>query len=118
VAFPTKTWPFVATVLAALGFWLTTTGNSVSQHDAYIFTGLAAGAYALSRGLAKWNSDGKPFYKSSEFWIIILGAVVTTFGFFKGHMSALTWTEISGFLTFATAVAEGLRTPPPDGIRG
>lgn len=118
MTFPTKTWPFVATVLSAIAVWLTTTGSTVSQHDAYIYTGLAAGFYALSRGFAKWNTDGKPFYMTTEFYLILIGAAVETLGFFKGHMSAITWTELSAFLAFATAIAEGLRTPPPAGVEG
>lgn len=108
--------PFILLVLTNLGAFLLTIGQTVSLHNAWIFSALSAGVYAVARGLSKWNSDGKPFYATTEFWIAILGGVAAVIGAASGHIPDATMKELLAFVTFAELIAEGLRTPPAKAV--
>lgn len=105
-------WPFLATVLSAVAVWLTTLGHSVNPHYAYIFTGVVAGIYAVARGIGKLNGPFKSVFLTTEFWVVIIGAVIVSFGYFQGHMSTALWTAINGFLVLASTIAHQLASPP------
>jgi 3-mercaptopyruvate sulfurtransferase SseA len=104
--------PFILLVLTNVAAFLATTGNTVTLRNAWIFSALSAGVYALARGLAKWNSDGKPFYATTEFWVAVLGAAAAIVGAASGHIPDSVMKELLAFIAAATVIAEGLRTPP------
>jgi len=103
---------FVLLVLTNAAAWLATTGNTVTSHNAWVFSAASAGVYALARGLAKVNTDGKPFYFTTEFFIAVLGAAAALVGASQGHISDTLMKELLAFIAAATAIANGLRTPP------
>jgi acid phosphatase family membrane protein YuiD len=108
--------PFILLVLTNVAAFLATTGGTVSSHNAWVFAALSAGVYALSRGLAKFNSDGKPFYLTTEFWVAVLGAVGAVVAASQGHISDTLMKELLAFIAAATVIAEGLRTPPSKAV--
>jgi hypothetical protein len=107
-----KTWPFVVLVLTNLATWLATLGSTVSPHNAYLFTAASAGAYALARGFAKFNSDTGDFWKTTEFYVVIIGAIVAVLGATQGHVSDNLMKELLAGLTFASMIARGLALAP------
>lgn len=111
-----KSWEFVVLLLTNAAAWLSTTGSTVQTKDAFVFTAVSAGAYALARGFAKFNADGKPFWKTTEFYVVLIGGASAAWAGFQGHISPTAFTEVGAFLTAAAAIANGLRTPPDQAV--
>jgi hypothetical protein len=111
---------FVLLVLTNAAAWLANLANvgGVSDHDAVLVSAASAGLYALARGLAKVNTDGKPIYMTTEFWIAILGAATAVIAKMDGTIGATTAQELLGFIGALTAIANGLRTPPVQAVSG
>jgi hypothetical protein len=107
-----RSWEFIALVVSNVAMWFATAGETVQTHDAYIFTAVSAGLYALARGFAKQNSDPRDAWKTTEFYVAILGALTAAVGGFKGHISGTTETQLIALLTGLSSIANGLRTPP------
>lgn len=116
-----RSWEFLLLVLTNVAAWLATTGSTVTTHNAYLFTALSAMVYALARGLAKVNSDGKPIYLCTELYVAVIGALVAFLGAMQGHISDTLLKELLAGLAAASAIANGLRAPnapgnPPAGV--
>lgn len=109
---------FILLALTNVAAWLATTGNTVSVHNAWLFSAASAGVYALARGLAKVNSDGKPIYETTEFYVSLLGAAAAIVGASQGHISDTLMKELLAGIAAATAIANGLRTPPSQKAAG
>lgn len=107
---------FILLVLTNAAAWLATTGSTVTTHNAWVFSAASAGVYALARGLAKFNADGKPWYMTSEFYVAVLGAVAAVVGASQGHISDTLSKELLALIGAALAVANGLRTPPAEAV--
>ena len=107
-----KSWTFVLLVLTNVAAWLATMGSTVTTHNAWVFSAASAGVYALARGLAKVNADGKPFYKTTEFYVSILGAAAAVVAAAQGHIGGTMEKELLAFIAAASAIAEGIRQPP------
>lgn len=103
---------FIILVLTNVAAWLATTGSTVTSHNAWVFSAASAGVYAVARGLAKVNTDGKPIYLTTEFWVSILGAAAAIVGASQGHISDTLMKELLAGIAAATVIANGLRTPP------
>ena len=109
-----KSLEFILAMVTTLGAWaaqLAGAGN-VTPHDAILLTAASAGFYALARGLAKVNADGKPFYQTSEFYGALIGAGVAVAGQLDGEISANTMQLIVGGLAGLQMLSNALRTPP------
>jgi hypothetical protein len=109
-----KSLEFLLAAVTTLGAWaaqLAGAGN-VTPHDAILLTAGSAGFYALARGLAKVNSDGKPFYQTSEFYGALIGAGTAVAGNLTDEISPNTMQIIVGALAALQMVSNGLRTPP------
>jgi hypothetical protein len=107
-----RSWQFLLLVLTNVAAWLATTGSTVTSHNAWVFSAASAGVYALARGLAKVNTDGKPFYFTTEFYVAVLGAAAALVGASQGHISDTLMKELLAGIGAATLIAEGLRQPP------
>lgn len=107
-----RSWQFILLVLTNVAAWLATTGSTVTSHNAWLFSAASAGVYALARGLAKMNADGKPFYQTTEFYVAVLGAAAALVGASQGHISDTMSKELLAFIAAATMIADGLRQPP------
>lgn len=105
---------FILLVLTNVAAWLATTANDVSTHNAWVYSAASAGIYALARGLAKINSDGKPIYLTTEFWVAVLGALAAIVGATQGHVSDHLRNELLAGIAALLAIANGLRTPPAE----
>lgn len=115
-----RSWEFVLLVLTNAAAWLANLADTggVSDHDAVLISAASAGLYALARGFAKVNSDGKPIYMTTEFYVAILGAATAVVAKLDGTIGATTAQELLGFIGALTAVANGLRTPPAQAVSG
>jgi hypothetical protein len=107
-----RSWQFLLLVLTNVAAWLATTGSTVTSHNAWVFSAASAGVYALARGLSKVNSDGKPFYFTTEFYVAVLGAAAALVGASQGHISDTLMKELLAFIAAAQMIADGLRQPP------
>jgi hypothetical protein len=105
-------WEFILLVLTNAAAWLATAGNTITSHNAFVFSALSAAVYALARGFAKINADGKPIYATTEFYVAIIGAAAAFVGNLDGHIGDSTLKLLLGALAAASAIANGLRTPP------
>lgn len=115
-----RSWEFVLLVLTNAAAWLANLADTggVSDHDAVLVSAASAGLYALARGLAKRDYDGKPFYMTTEFYVAVLGAATAVVAKLEGTIGATTVQELLGFIAALTAVANGLRTPPAQAVSG
>lgn len=103
---------FIVLLLTNVAAWLATLGNTVTLHNAWLFSAASAAIYTLARGLAKINSDGKPIYFTTEFWVSILGAAAALVGASQGHISDTLMKELLAGIGFLLMIANSLRTPP------
>lgn len=103
--------PFIILVLGNVGMWLASTGQTYSGRDAVIFSAVSAAAYALARGLAKINSDGRPFWQTTEFYVALIGAAIALVGGLHGTISGRLSTELLVMLAALAKIADGLRVP-------
>lgn len=108
-----KSWEFISFILVTAGVWAGQLAGSVSAQTAVVLTAAAAAATALGRGLAKQNSDPKPFYGTTEFYVALVGAAQAGVAKLNGSISAHTLAEITVSLTAAMTIAEGIGTIPP-----
>lgn len=113
-----KSLEFWLAVLTAGGAWLAQLADSqrVSAHDAILATAFSAGFYALARGLAKHNADGKPWLFTSEFWGSVIGAATVVVGKLDGSISANLMQELILGLSALTMISNALRTPPAQAV--
>lgn len=111
---------FVLLVLTNVAAWLANVADvgGVSDHDAVLVSAASAGLYALARGLAKVNTDGKPIYMTTEFYVALLGAAAAVIARTQDTLGPTTTQELLGFIAAATAIANGLRTPPVQAVSG
>lgn len=107
-----KSLEFLLLVVTNLAAWLATFGSTVSPHDAVIFSAVSAAFYALARGLAKFNADTKPYWRTTEFWIGVIAAVIVAVGDLQGVISDNRIKQLIALLTFALMVARGLAKQP------
>lgn len=107
-----KTWPFVLLVLSNAAVFLATLGNTVSQHNAWVYAAASAGVYALARGFAKFNTDASNFWQNTEFYVAILGALAAVVGASQGHISDTLMKELLAGIAFASMIARGLALAP------
>jgi hypothetical protein len=108
-----KSWEFIGLVLTNVASWLNVvSGNTLNTHQAVLISALSAAAYALARGFAKLNTDGKPFYQTTEFYVAVCGALTAFIGGLKGDISPGLMAELLAAVSAASAIANGLRTPP------
>lgn len=112
-----KSLEFILLVLTNLGAWAATAADTLSTRQAVIASTLSVVAYALARGLAKFNADGKPFYFTSEFWIAVLGAAGAGLANLNGTIPDSTLKLALAGVAAATMIANGLRTPPAVGTQ-
>jgi peptidoglycan/LPS O-acetylase OafA/YrhL len=107
-----RTWPFIVLVLTNLGAWLATLGNTVSPHNAWVYAAVSAGAYSLARGFAKFNSDTTNFWQTTEFYVVILGALAAIVGASSGHISDNLMKQLLAGLAAVSMIARGLALAP------
>ena len=88
----TSFWIAVATVVGA---WAAAAAGQLSPDWAVIMTAISSGAYALSRGLAKYDADLKAGWKTTEFWVAVVSLVVCVAAAVPGEVAA----QVSGIAT-------------------
>lgn len=112
-----KSLEFVLLVLTNIAIYANVVaGNTLDHRAAIIASSISVGAYALVRGLAKFNADGKPFYQTSEFWLAVIAAAGVVVSNLQGEIGAQLMSYIVGGLALLTAIANGLRTPPAKAV--
>lgn len=108
-----KTLEFYAVVLAAIIPWLANAAlDSVDAQEALTWNVLAAAAYALSRGIAKVNTDVKDFWLTSEFWVAVIGSAAAGIGVLNDTLGGTRWAQLQGLLLAAISIANGIRKDP------
>lgn len=107
-----RTWPFIVLVLTNVAAFLATLGNTVTMHNAWVYTAVSAGAYALARGFSKFNADSGNFWQTSEFYVVLLGAAGAIVGASSGHISDNLMKELLAGLAAVSMIARGLALNP------
>lgn len=108
-----RTYEFISLVLVVAGSWVTALASSeVGTNSAIYLTAAAAGIYALSRGLAKVNHDGKDWWRTSEIPVVLIAAASATVATLNSTIDPHAYGIIVATLTAASALANGLRKIP------
>lgn len=108
-----RTWEFIVLALTVVGSWLTAVASESVGYDSAIYlTAAAAGAYALARGLAKVNHDGKDWWYTTEVWICVIAAAQASLAALNETISTHTYGILVASLTAASVLANGLRKIP------
>ena len=99
---------FWIALLGMLGGWvLALTSIVPAQYAAYL-TVASAVAYAISRGLAKYNNDIKLGIHTSEFWLAVVGVVIIVAQAIPGHISAQVAAILSALVAAFYQVSRGM----------
>lgn len=93
--------------------WLAAFAKSgVGYNTGVYVTAGAAALYALSRGLAKLNTDGRDYWNTSEFYVLVIGAATTFVAGLASTVSTHTEGILLAILGAAAMLANGLRKVP------
>lgn len=104
---------FLVLVLGAVGPWLADMASSqISHQQALVCNILAAGVYALARPLAKWKTDVKDYWHSTEFWVFILGSIAAMVGVAAETIGGAYWLQLQGLLGAAIMIGNAIRKDP------
>jgi len=105
---------FWIALLGMIGGWvLALTSIVPAQYAAYL-TVASAVAYAISRGLAKYNLDFKHGYRTSEFWLAAIGVAIIVAQAVPGHISAQVATVLSALVAVFYQVSRGMAKLEPE----
>lgn len=108
-----KSLEFLVLVLGAIGPWLADMASSqVSHQQALVCNILAAGVYALARPLAKWKTDVKDFWHTTEFWVFVLGSIAAMVGVAAETIGGSYWLQLQGLLGAAIMIGNAMRKDP------
>lgn len=108
---------FMLVVVTNLAMWTAAVASSgVGYNSATYWTAGSAGLYALARSLAKFNTDSRPFYLTTEFWMAVAGAAVTSVSGLNSTISPHTYGLLMAALSALLAVGNGLRKAPASQI--
>ncbi len=107
-----KTLEFLLLVLGYVGPWLATLTTSLDTRYAVYGNVLVTAIYALTRGLAKINTDGKNYWQTTEFYATVIGSVVTGAALLQDVLSTNQWATLQLILGLAMQLANGLRKQP------
>lgn len=103
---------FLLLVLANIANWVAVAADQYAgSYGAYLTAGSVA-LYAVVRGLAKVNSDGKNYWQTTEFWAAIAGSAPAVVEAFRSNISPHTFALIQAGVVAALGVAQGLRKDP------
>jgi hypothetical protein len=102
-------WLVVATNLAAA---LAIASDNLSDRYALYTAAGSASFYALARGLAKINGDCRYFWRTTEFWVAVLGATAVAIGGLADTIGPARTAQLLGVIAAASAIANGLRKSP------
>ena len=99
---------FWTALLGMLGGWvLALTSVVPAQYAAYL-TVASAVAYAISRGLAKYNIDFKMGYRTSEFWLAAISVAIIVAQAIPAHISAQVAAVLSAIIAAFYQVSRGM----------
>lgn len=99
---------FWIALLGMIGGWVLALTNVVPAQYAAYLTAASAVAYAISRGLAKYNADFKLGYRTSEFWLAVIGVGVIVAQAIPGHISAQVAALLSALVAAFFQISRGM----------
>lgn len=101
-----RTTEFWVTVLATLGVFLAGLQGSIPvQYSIYLTTAIAV-AYAASRGIAKWGTDLKKGYHTTEFFVAALTIALSVF---ETTQNSVPTKSVALCVTIITATLAAVR---------
>ena len=103
---------FWIALLATIGAVFANSQGWITPEYAAIVATVSAAAYALSRGLAKYNNDLKRGWKTTEFWVGLVGAAVVVFESVSGNISADTVVILNSIIGVIYAISRGFAKMP------
>lgn len=103
---------FLLLVLGNVANWVAVAAGTYSGAFGAYLTAASAAVYALARGLAKVNVDGKPYWQTTEFWLAAAGSVPAIVEAFRGEIPAKTYAVVQAAIVALLGVAQGLRKIP------
>lgn len=108
-----KSLEFLVLVLAAVGPWLANAASTaISNQQALVFNIAAAAVYALARPLAKWKTDVKDYWHTTEFWVFVLGSIAAAVGVAADTLGGVYWGQLQGLLAAAIMIGNAMRKDP------
>jgi uncharacterized membrane protein HdeD (DUF308 family) len=107
---------FWTTVAFALGAWLAAVVTTFPAEYAAIVSTASVVAYAISRGIAKYDADLKNGYKTTEFWIAVAQIVVVVLATVPGAVQDKVAGVLVATIAAVYTITRGMAAPPPDTI--
>lgn len=107
-----KTLEFLLVVLANVAAWLLAVVDYMPTRYAVYATALAGAMYALSRGLAKVNTDVKDYWQTTEFWVAAASSVPAIIAAFADTIGPTTYGIIQTIIVMVTGIMNGARKDP------
>lgn len=107
-------WEFISFVFVSVGAWLLEWGDKLSGAQAIYLSAAAAGVTAVSRGLAKHDSDTKNWWETTEFWVAVIGGAQATLAQLVGvaNFDTSTLAFVLSGIAGALAIGRGLGKDP------
>lgn len=103
---------FLLVVLGNVANFLAVVAGSYSGTTAAYLTAASVAGYAIIRGAAKLNSDLKDYWKTTEFWLAILGSIPAAVEAFRSLIPGHTYGVVQAAILLALGIAQGLRKVP------
>jgi uncharacterized membrane protein HdeD (DUF308 family) len=109
-----KSTAFWTTLSLAAGAWLAAIGGLVPTSYAAVIATASVVAYAISRGIAKYNADFKGGYKTTEFWIAAAQVVVIVCTAVPGAVTDKLAAILVASIAAVYTITRGVATPPQE----
>lgn len=106
----TSFWASAATIIA---IWISTTFTNLNGRWAVIASTAVAGLYALSRGIAKKDTDLKRGWHTTEFWLGVIQVALIVIAGIENNIPPRYAAMATAALTGLYALARSLAVPTP-----
>lgn len=103
---------FLLVVLTNGAAWLASAGDWLDPRYATYATAGSVALYALARGLAKFGSDVKDYWRTTEFWLAVLGSAGSMIAAFDNVIPSRQYALIQAVIIAALGIANGMRKQP------
>jgi hypothetical protein len=103
---------FLLSIGSVVVAWASYLAGALPAEYAVYITAGAGIIYALSRGLAKFNTELKSGFKTREFWLAVASVAVTVLVAIPGVVSPELAAAMGGSVLAAYGVSRGLAKEP------
>ena len=104
------------TLAFAIGAWLAAVMDVLPAEYAAVISTASVVAYAISRGIAKYDADLKNGYKTTEFWVAVAQVIVVVLAAVPGELQDNVAGVLVATIAAVYTITRGMAAPPPDAL--